>query len=148
MSEHILWFHQIDKHDAHSAGGKGANLGEMTKAGIPVPPGFVVSAQAYQYFIDSNNLRHKIKDFLNKLDPENTKMLSEASSLIKKLDVSSTMPQDLVEEIVKSYQKLGSGKDLLVAVRSSATAEDLPGASFAGQQSTYLNISGPKNILR
>ncbi|OGY29122.1 MAG: phosphoenolpyruvate synthase [Candidatus Woykebacteria bacterium RIFCSPHIGHO2_12_FULL_43_10] len=148
MSKHILWFHQIDKHDVHSAGGKGANLGEMTKAGIPVPPGFVVSAQAYQYFIDSNNLRHKIKDFLNKLDPENTKMLSEASSLIKKLIVSSTMPQDLVEEIVKSYQKLGSGKDLLVAVRSSATAEDLPGASFAGQQSTYLNISGTKNILR
>lgn len=147
MPKNILWFHETDKEDVPSVGGKGANLGELCKIGAPVPPGFILTSNAYYEFLRENHLKSKIKDLLHKIDVENSKLLNEASNLIKKTILASSLSPDLQHEITKSYQKLGSGKNVLVAVRSSATAEDLPEASFAGQQATYLNIQGEENLL-
>lgn len=147
MPKHILWFDQADKNDIPLVGGKGANLGEMTKAGIPVPPGFIVTSAAYYDFIEHNKLKHKIRDLMHQVDVENSKLLNEASKLIKRAIIASQIPSEVADQIRKSYKKMGGGKDILVAVRSSATAEDLPDASFAGQQETYLNISSEEAVL-
>lgn len=140
----ILWFSEIGKGDIAKVGGKGANLGELTKAGIPVPNGFCVTAQAYYYFLEKTGLEKEITAMLSNLDPEDNKKLNKVSKEIKKRIVLSKMPADLAKEVEESYIKLGG---LAVAVRSSATAEDLPDASFAGQQATFLNINGPKKVV-
>ncbi len=140
----ILWFSEIGKENISLVGGKGANLGELTKAGIPVPNGFCVTAQAYYYFFEKSGLRKKLLHLLKGLDPEDTKKLNAVAKEIKTSIIAAKMPLDLVSEIKEAYIKLGG---LPVAVRSSATAEDLPEASFAGQQSTYLNIQGPENVV-
>jgi len=140
----ILWFSEIGKGDIALVGGKGANLGELTKAGIPVPNGFCVTAQAYYYFFEKSGLRKKFQKLLKNLDPEDTKKLNSVSREIKKSIIAAKMPDDLATQIKESYVKLGG---LPVAVRSSATAEDLPEASFAGQQATFLNIQGPDNVV-
>lgn len=145
---HILWFNQIRKKDIPLVGGKGANLGEMTYAKIPVPDGFCVTAPAYFYFLDANNLRPKIKAALQDVDVNKTSDLNAASREIKKLITSATIPEDLAEEIIAAYLQLPDKDKTYVAVRSSATAEDLPDASFAGQQATYLNISGETNVVK
>jgi pyruvate,water dikinase len=143
---HVLWFREIDKKDIPLVGGKGANLGEMTQAKIPVPNGFCVTAQAYYYFVKENDLQTKIHGVLDGLDVNNNKELFEASALVKKIVMKAQMPADLAETIVKAYNKFPH-KNQEVAVRSSATAEDLPDASFAGQQATYLNIKGDKDVV-
>lgn len=141
----ILWFSDIGKDDIPRVGGKGANLGELTSAGIPVPNGFCISAQAYYYFLEKSGLKSRMGKLLQGLDPEDNKKLNSVAKEIKGLIIKSKMPDDLAEEIKAAYLKLGG---LPVAVRSSATAEDLPEASFAGQQATFLNISGPENVVK
>lgn len=142
---HLLWFEDIDKDDGALVGGKGANLGEMVKAGFPVPDGFVVTAPAYFYVLDHNYLRDKIKHQLDNVDLHDPHELTTAAASIKRLINRANIPKDLAKEILLAYHKLGS--DSLVAVRSSATAEDLPGASFAGQQETFLNVKGDANVV-
>lgn len=144
----IKWFSEIDKNDIPEVGGKGANLGEMVSFGIPVPPGFCVTSAAYFYFLEKNNLKPQIQKILLKTDKNDPYSYSIVSDKIKKLILKGTIPKDLAFEIMASYLKLGGGlKEILVAVRSSATAEDLPTASFAGQQASFLNISGEANVV-
>jgi pyruvate,water dikinase len=126
------------------AGGKGANLGELVSFDIRVPPGFVITSKAYSYFIVYNNLESKIKSILEEKDS------ATASEEIKKLIISSQVPPDLENAILSSYDELAKkvGKEILVAVRSSATVEDIENASFAGQQDTYLNVSRSELIQK
>ncbi len=145
----IAWFEDLGKDDVAIAGGKGANLGEMVKAGLPVPPGFVVTAQAYSYFLKESGLAERIMEILRDTDVDNNDELTKASQEIRELITSSPMPEALAKEILENYHKLSQrvGKEEeFVAVRSSATAEDLPGASFAGQQDTFLNVKGDEVI--
>lgn len=141
----IVWFEDVGRDDIALVGGKGANLGEMTRAKIPVPPGFIVTADAYYDFIQSAGLVPVITDVLKGLNTDDSKALQNASAEIKKAIMSAQMPAETARAIEEDYLKMGAG---LVAVRSSATAEDLPDASFAGQQSTYLNIQGKDNVLK
>ncbi len=145
---HVLWFNQIRKTDIPIVGGKGANLGEMVHVGIPVPDGFVVTATAYYDFLKTTSIRQKILTELSGLDVNDSKALQEVSKKIKTAILAADMPDDLAEEIKQFYIKLSGTHDRLVAVRSSATAEDLPDASFAGQQETYLNVIGFKDVVK
>jgi pyruvate,water dikinase len=144
VSETIRWFSDITKDDIATVGGKGASLGEMTRAAIPVPPGFVVTAQTYLQFLQANNLGPRIARLLSGIDHNDSTLLQQRAEEIKKLIVAAPISPDVSTEVRHAYFRLGAG---LVAVRSSATAEDLPEASFAGQQSTYLNIQGDGNVL-
>jgi len=139
----IVWFQDVGKDDVGLVGGKGANLGEMTQAQVPVPPGFIVTAGAYFRFLESSGLRPKIERMLAGLDHRNNDALQKASRQIKQAIIDAPMPEELARQIRDAYRKLGGA----VAVRSSATAEDLPSASFAGQQSTFLNIEGEDNVV-
>ena len=149
----ILWFNQIGIKDIPLVGGKNASLGEMiqklTPKGINIPDGFAVTAEAYKYFIKYNNLEEPIKKILSELDKSNVEDLKKRGKKIRNLFLNGKMPDDLTDAIVKAYSDLEKqyGKNVDVAVRSSATAEDLPDASFAGQQETYLNIQGAKNVV-
>jgi pyruvate,water dikinase len=143
-NEAIAWFEEVTKDDIPSVGGKGANLGEMTRANIPVPPGFIVTVKAYNDFLKKANITAKIRTLLKPLDPNDSKQLQHIAAEIKNIIMQSTMPPELASQIKQAYIELGRG---LVAVRSSATAEDLPEASFAGQQSTYLNIQGEDRVV-
>ncbi|MBI5358270.1 phosphoenolpyruvate synthase [Candidatus Amesbacteria bacterium] len=145
LPRYTRWFIDLSKEDINIAGGKGANLGELTAAKIPIPPGFVVLSSAYFTFLDINSLRPKIHAILSSCDVSDPKQLHTASQKIQKLILGSEMPHDMSMEIMKNYAKLGH--DVYVAVRSSATAEDLPGASFAGQQESYLNVRGDTNLI-
>lgn len=145
---HILWFSQINKNDIPIVGGKGANLGEMYGAKIPVPNGFVVTATAYFDFLKTTSIKQKILTELSGIDYNDSKKLAQASKNIKTAILSADMLSGLGDEIKKYYHELCGEHDRLVAVRSSATAEDLPDASFAGQQETYLNISGYKEVVK
>ncbi len=143
--KYVLWFHEIDKDDVDKVGGKGANLGEMTQAGFPVPGGFVVTSDGYRHMIEANSLEPKIKKILEGLDVENPSALNRASSAVQKLIEKTPFPPEIEKAVFAAYDKLGSNP--WVAVRSSATAEDLPQASFAGQQETYLNVRGDASLL-
>jgi pyruvate,water dikinase len=149
----ILWFNQIGIKDIPLVGGKNASLGEMiqklTPKGINIPDGFAVTAEAYKYFIKYNNLEEPIKKILSELDKSNVEDLKKRGKKIRNLFLNGKMPDDLTDAIVKAYSDLEKqyGKNVDVAVRSSATAEDLPDASFAGQQETYLNIQGAKDVV-
>jgi pyruvate,water dikinase len=140
----IVWFKEVTKEDIPIVGGKGANLGEMTNAEIPVPPGFIVTADAYFDFIKKSKLIDKIRQLLKPLDPSDSKQLQQTAAQVKQLILDTAMPAELAREIEQAYVKMGKG---LVAVRSSATAEDLPEASFAGQQRTFLNMEGEKRVV-
>jgi pyruvate,water dikinase len=140
----ILWFREIKKQDIPLVGGKGANLGELTRSGIPVPNGFCVTAQAYFYYIEKTGINAEIKKLLSGLNPEDNKKLNAVSKQLKKKILSTPLPEDLAKEIMESYRKLGG---FPVAVRSSATAKDLPEASFAGQQATFLNTKGADRVV-
>ncbi len=147
-NKYVLWFSEVGKDDVNLVGGKGANLGEMTKAKFPVPPGFIITAQAYYTFLRANNLQTKIKNILSTANLEKPESLAQVSKHIKKYIMEGEIPQDLVKEIFAAYKTLsGPLDDALVAVRSSATAEDLPTASFAGQQDTYLNVKGEATLI-
>ena len=147
MPNSILWFSEVDKNDVPIVGGKAANLGELYKTHTPIPNGFIISAPAYFDFLERTKLKNRLKKILNRVDIQNPKLLDEISGHLKKVITDSPIPKNLQTEIIANYQKLSLSKNTLVAVRSSATAEDLPDASFAGQQSTYLNIDGKKELL-
>jgi pyruvate, water dikinase len=140
----IVWFDEVGKQDIASVGGKGANLGELTQAHIPVPPGFIVTADAYYGFLEKTQISAQIRQKLKTMDPHDSKHLQQVAEEIQQIVIKSEVPADLVKEIKEAYKKMGGG---LVAVRSSATAEDLPDASFAGQQSTFLNVQGEINVV-
>ncbi|MFA5127159.1 MAG: phosphoenolpyruvate synthase [Patescibacteria group bacterium] len=153
-NKYILWFKEIGIKDVPLVGGKGASLGEMyrhlTKAGIRVPNGFAVTAQAYEYFITTGKVKDKIKNILRGLDTGNIKNLSSRGHLVRQAILRAEFPDDLKKEIIAAYKKLSrefKTSHVDVAVRSSATAEDLVDASFAGQQESYLNIRGEHDLL-
>ena len=147
---YVVKFEDLSKSDIGIAGGKGANLGELTQAGIPVPPGFVVTAQAYEKFMDEAGINDSVMNILDKIDINDTKALQAAAEEIKKIIIEAPIPEDLVLFIREFYnelcQRVGED-DTDVAIRSSATAEDLPEASFAGQQDTFLHVSGDDEVI-
>lgn len=144
----VVFFNSIDKNDIPLVGGKGANLGEMVKAGFPVPPGFAVTVEAYDQFLQENNLSERITDLLKNLDTKDPTTLNNTANKIQQLIKTASIPHQTQAAINKAYRQLsGRFKLALVAARSSATAEDLPSASFAGQQATYLNLRGNANLL-
>ena len=144
----VAFLTSIDKEDIPIVGGKGANLGEMVKAGFPVPPGFAVTVAAYELFLEHNNLGSQIKNILKVTNVDNPEELTTASRKIQKTIITGKIPEEVAREVIAGYKKLsGFLKQALVAVRSSATAEDLPSASFAGQQATLLNIKGEANLV-
>jgi pyruvate,water dikinase len=142
----ILWLEEIRKEDIISVGGKGASLGEMASIGLPVPRAFVVTAQAFRMFLVETGLDQKIFTLSDHLDVENNEALEKAADSIKALVLKAKMPAAVKDGIRTAYKKM-SDNNMIVAVRSSATAEDLPDASFAGQQETYLNIKGESALL-
>lgn len=145
----VVWFNEVDKEDVALVGGKGANLGEMAQAGFEVPNGFIITSHAYFDFIKENKLDLRIKHLLNTTNFNSPDSLNQVSSHIKREIMSSELSPTLISEILKSYKLLGGVlSDALVAVRSSATAEDLPTASFAGQQETFLNVAGDANLIQ
>lgn len=153
--KYILWFKDIKLKDVALVGGKNASLGEMfsglTKKGVNIPDGFALTSKTYWFYLKSNNIDKKIKEIIREFNPVNLNSLRETSRQIRNLILSAEFPKDLEKDILKNYKKLSQkyGQDnLVVAVRSSATAEDLPSASFAGQHETFLNISGPEELLR
>ncbi len=135
MPKHVVWFKEVSKKDIPEVGGKGANLGELTQAGINVPEGFIATAQSFFYFLDK---------ILKNIDPNNSDVLLAKSKELKEIIYNASIPPDIEKEILASYKKLATLENPIppVAVRSSATAEDLPEASFAGQQATFLNVFG------
>ena len=144
----IKYFKEIDKEDIPLVGGKGANLGEMTQAGFPVPKGFAITIHAYDIFLSESNLVTKINDLVKTIDVNQPDQLQNVSDKIQDLIKKCDVPIIVKKDVLKAYKKLsGTFKKALVAVRSSATAEDLPGMSFAGQQATVLNVKGDTNLL-
>ncbi|MFO7927138.1 phosphoenolpyruvate synthase [Natronomonas sp.] len=142
----VLWLDEIRSGDIGSVGGKGASLGEMTAAGLPVPPGFVVTAGTYRAFIEETGIDEELFDAVG-IDSDDSEALSAAEAKAKELVLETEIPEDVREDILAAYDDLDDGK-AFVAVRSSATAEDLPTASFAGQQETFLNITREDLIER
>jgi pyruvate,water dikinase len=150
---YVLWFDELKREDVELVGGKSSSLGEMTSStNVPVPYGFATTAHAYRHFMKETGLEGRIRDEIARLtDVDNTALLREVTSNIREMIVEQDMPKDLVDDITKAYNELGKKlkeKEPHVAVRSSATAEDLPDASFAGQQDTYLNIKGAKDVVQ
>ncbi|HUX99494.1 MAG TPA: phosphoenolpyruvate synthase [Candidatus Deferrimicrobium sp.] len=147
----VLWFEECGIKDVPIVGGKNASLGEMIeKTKVPVPTGFALTAHAYRYFIEKNNLVQFIRDTLADLDTQDMKNLAERGEKIRNAIQKAKMPEDLEKLIRQYYKELGKKSGIenpSCAVRSSATAEDLPDASFAGQQETYLHISGEDVII-
>ncbi len=147
---YVVKFEDLNKSDIGIAGGKGANLGELTQAGIPVPPGFVVTAETYEKFMEDAGINDKVMDILDKIDINDTKALQAASEEIKSIINNASIPDDMILFITEAYnqlcQRVGED-DTDVAIRSSATAEDLPEASFAGQQDTFLHVSGNDEVI-
>ena len=169
--KNLVWFNEVGKKDVSLVGGKGANLGEMTSTNLPIPYGFVVTSRAYFTFLKSANLEEKIRRLLINVNYENSHELKQVSQHLQDLILKAEVPNSITNEILAYYEnlivqekkyltkKIGFHqlfvhklKNLyqqpLVAVRSSATAEDLPDASFAGQQETYLNVKGEINLLK
>lgn len=150
---YVLWFDQLHRDDVDLVGGKSSSLGELTsETNVPVPYGFATTAAGYRHFMAYSDLNKKINDLLATLkDPENSDELHRVCSQIRKIIVDAPMPDDLAQAIGEAYDALASKmrqNEPFVAVRSSATAEDLPNASFAGEQDTYLNVHGRKQVIK
>ena len=151
--KYIRFFDQIGIDDVPLVGGKNASLGEMYQRlmplGVPVPNGFAVTAEAYRYLLDSAGAWDALHEALDGLDPDDVEDLARRARRAREIVLAAPFPDDLRSEILAAYRQLQAeyGEDLSVAVRSSATAEDLPSASFAGQQETYLNIRGDEALI-
>ena len=149
----VLWFKDLGIEDVPLVGGKNASLGEMyrnlSKKGVNIPNGFAVTARAYRYLLKNAKIEDNIKKILSDLNTKSMQNLAERGRKVRELILGADMPKEIANEIFRSYKSLcreyGANTD--VAVRSSATAEDLPDASFAGQQETYLNIRGERSLL-
>lgn len=165
--KYIKWFSDIKKEDIPTAGGKAANLGEMFDIGLPVPNGFIATAQAYKEFIEVTGLKERINGILNEVNIEDTEDLQKKSELIQEMIMNAPMPKPIKKEILEAYENLNVDNEVLraidkktlsmikvgrdnafVAVRSSAVGEDLPGMSFAGQMTTYLNTKGQNDLIK
>lgn len=159
-NRYVVWLDEIGKNDIKIAGGKGANLGELIKFGIPVPPGFVVTTLLFDNMIQMNNLEKKIEQVLSETNVDNILDLLNASKIIKSYVLSCKIPPEIESKIIEAYNTLSKKdfkseksldeqkqKNPFCAVRSSATTEDLPTASFAGQQSSYLNVHGREDLI-
>jgi pyruvate, water dikinase len=163
---YIKWFFELSSRDVSIAGGKGASLAEMYNNKFPVPPGFMITAQAFNYFLDISGLRNKISEILKDVDTEETESLDERSKEIRRIIENQKMPEDLQKDILEAYHILSSEKvdttsisenalnilktarePIFVSIRSSATSEDLADASFAGQQESFLNVKGDKDLI-
>ncbi|MGE0710671.1 MAG: phosphoenolpyruvate synthase [Planctomycetota bacterium] len=150
----ILWFEDLDLSDLPQVGGKNAALGELTQnlrqAGVPVPPGFATTAAAYRRFLEDNDLVEELRDVLTGLDLDDVTDLARRGARARELILGGELPEDLAAALREAYallcERAGVG-ELSVAVRSSATAEDLPTASFAGQQESFLHVRGPEQLL-
>ncbi len=153
MNENVVWLKDVGMSDVEKVGGKNASLGEMISGldsqGVRVPGGFATTAEAFESFLEYSDLKNKINKLLSDLDVTNIQELTKTGLLIRQWVEEAPFPDELYQSIVDSYEKLSNelGSDVTFAVRSSATAEDLPEASFAGQQETYLNVSGIEDIL-
>ena len=153
MKEYILWLDQLGMGDLEKVGGKNASLGEMishlSQSGVSVPGGFATTAEAFREFLEQSGLAQRIKERLVDLDIEDTRALANAGREIRQWIMETPLQSNLQTAITEAYQKMAAqyGDDMAVAVRSSATAEDLPDASFAGQQETFLNVRGLDNVL-
>src|SRR5918993_670526 len=144
---YTAWFDEIGKQDIALAGGKGANLGELSRAGLPVPPGYVVTTRAYDAFVESNDIGDLIVGRASATRAEDPAGFEEVAEGLRALFSGGRVPEEIADEIRAAYQELGEDGQTAVAVRSSATAEDLAGASFAGQQETYLNVRRTAGLL-
>lgn len=151
MSDYVIWFDQLGMDDVERVGGKNASLGEMisnlANVGVSVPGGFATTADAYRDFLAHEGLADRINAELDQLDVDDVNALAESGAKIRKWIVDTPFPAKLEEDVRTAWAKLSDGIDISVAVRSSATAEDLPDASFAGQQETFLNIRGLDNVM-
>jgi len=153
MSNYIKWFNELNIKDVDLVGGKNASLGEMyqnlTAEGIRIPNGFAITADAYRHILDDNNAWGKLHEQLDVFDPDDVTQLQRRGKICREIIYNCTLPDDLIEQIKKGYEalKVEYGKEITLAVRSSATAEDSPEASFAGQNDSYLNISGLDALL-
>jgi pyruvate,water dikinase len=148
----VLWFDEVRKEDIPVVGGKNSSLGEMIHAGLPVPPGFAVTAYSYEKYIEEKRIAEQIYKIIREtvIDLNDPKQYDAASKKIRELMEKTLMPKDIEDAIRTAYKELNQRlklKDTFVAVRSSATAEDLPDASFAGQQETYLNVRGADDLI-
>ena len=144
----VLWLEDVDADDVGTVGGKAASLGELIGAGLPVPPGFTVTAGTYRTFIEEAGIDEELFAAVD-VDPEDSGALREAEETAAELILETPLPDDVREEIVERYRSMGEeGDEAFVAVRSSATAEDLPDSSFAGQQETFLNVREQDLIRR
>lgn len=152
MSDNIIWFDKLGMSDIEQVGGKNASLGEMIShlsgAGVSVPNGFATTSHAYRTFIHSNGLAEQINSLLKELDVADVIQLADIGMKIRQLIMSADFSSEFLSDIQKAFEQLSEGNDIAVAVRSSATAEDLPDASFAGQQETFLNIKGVDGVLQ
>jgi rifampicin phosphotransferase len=144
---YTAWFDEIGKQDIALVGGKGANLGELSRAGLPVPPGYVVTTRAYDAFVEVSGIKGEVVALASVPRAEDPAGFEEVAEGIRALFSEGKVPQEMADEIRAAYQELGEDGEIAVAVRSSATAEDLAGASFAGQQETYLNVRGAEALL-
>ncbi len=151
MTAQVIPFSKLGKHDVEIVGGKNASLGEMishlSELGVSVPNGFATTADAFNRFLTETGLLDKINSTLKTLDVDNVEELAKTGKQIRDWVIAQELPKSLEDEIRQAYDELTGGQDVAVAVRSSATAEDLPDASFAGQQETFLNIRGIDNVL-
>ncbi len=162
---YIRWLAELSKKDVPIAGGKGANLGEMYNAGFPVPPAFIVTTEGFHYFVEKTSIKDQINQMLSKIDINDTGALTKKATEIRELIVATKMPEDLEKEILEAYDTFNIDLDgmknssyalaimktarepIFVSVRSSATAEDLGDASFAGQQESFINVKGTKEVI-
>ena len=147
---YVLFFDEVTKDSINLVGGKGANLGELVKAGFPVPNGYCISVDAYNSIVVESDIQEKINKIIATVDWDKPSDIEESSLQIRELIMNIPIPDEIKKEIVCAYYQLSKVEQpngAAVAVRSSATAEDLPNASFAGQQETYLNIRGEHELL-
>lgn len=169
--KYVKWLSELSKASGSVAGGKGANLAEMYNSGFPVPPAFCITAQAFEAYLKAAGLKDEIKKIITETDIDNTKELDENAKKIRDIIIKSEIPDDMQEEIIEAYDILSTDQEvkkaegkfnvsksaldilknskepIFVAVRSSATTEDLATASFAGQQETYTNVKGNKELI-
>lgn len=151
MQPYVIKLDQLGMNDVETVGGKNASLGEMisnlSSLGVTVPGGFATTAEAYREFLKHDGLDRRIRETLEKLDVDDVSALAQAGKSIRQWILDTRLPKSLLAEIKSAWEEMSGGKDIAVAVRSSATAEDLPDASFAGQQETFLNVRGFDNLL-
>src|SRR5512132_2690104 len=149
LSDIVVPFPRIRRKDVPTVGGKGANLGEMTAAGLPVPPGFVLSIEAYRRFYESNELGPRVATELKRIDPDDPAALERTATSLREMILSGSVPDDLRAEIEKAYASLSQDETVSrrVAVRSSATAEDTAQYSFAGMFESFLNVVGQAALI-